>query len=184
KDTVQKSLKVDDIFIAKTTFKAINPSLNPNQFDYKKFLEKKYIYHQISTNYHSLLKVASNKQTLSGTADAIRNQINSKLKKYPFAVDELAIINALLLGQRQDVSEDVYNNYSNSGAVHILAVSGLHIGIILLILSLVLKPLEAFKHGKLVKTILLVLMLWSFAVIAGLSASVTRAVTMFSIITI
>src|SRR5690606_1198916 len=92
--------------------------------------------------------------------------------------------NALLLGQRQDVSEDVYNNYSNSGAVHILAVSGLHIGIILLILSLVLKPLEAFKHGKLVKTILLVLMLWSFAVIAGLSASVTRAVTMFSIITI
>src|SRR5690606_30136760 len=48
KDTVQKSLKVDDIFIAKTTFEAINPSLNPNQFDYKKFLEKKYIYHQIS----------------------------------------------------------------------------------------------------------------------------------------
>jgi competence protein ComEC len=183
KDSIQNLLKVDDVFITKTTFETINPSVNPNQFDYKKFLEKKYIYHYLFVNEQSLLKVESNKHTLRGWADAIRNQINSKLKKQPFAPDELAIINALLLGQRQDISEEVYSNYTNSGTIHILAVSGLHVGIILLILSFVLKPLEQFKHGKLVKTMLLIFMLWGFAIIAGLSASVSRAVTMFSIVT-
>ena len=88
------------------------------------------------------------------------------------------------MGQRQDISEEVYTSYTNAGAIHILAVSGLHVGIILLILSFIFKPLERFKHGKLIKTILLVSILWSFALIAGLSASVTRAVTMFSIVAI
>ncbi|PKQ43879.1 ComEC/Rec2 family competence protein [Confluentibacter flavum] len=184
KDSTQVPLKVDDLLITKTVLKDIVPPLNPNQFNYKKFLEKKYIYHQLFTNKPSLLKVESEKNTFLGKANSIRTHINTKLKTYPFNPDELAIINALLLGQRQDISEEVYSNYTNAGAIHILAVSGLHIGIILLILSFILKPLEQFKQGKLVKTILLIGMLWGFAVIAGLSASVTRAVTMFSIVAI
>lgn len=184
KDTLQKPLKVDAIFITKTDFKNLIHPLNPHQFDYKNYLEKKYIYHQLFISNQSLLKVSSNTHTLFGIANNIRDFINSKLKPYNFEPDELAIINALLLGQRQDISEEVYSSYTNAGAIHILAVSGLHVGIILLILSFTLKPLEGFKHGKLLKTVLLVLFLWSFALIAGLSASVTRAVTMFSIVAI
>ncbi|WP_100610072.1 ComEC/Rec2 family competence protein [Confluentibacter lentus] len=184
KDSIQIPLKVDDILITKTVLKDIDPPLNPNQFDYKKFLDKKYIYHQLFTNTPSLFKVASEKNSFLGIANSIRNHINSKLKAYPFNPDELAIINALLLGQRQDISEEVYSNYTNAGAIHILAVSGLHIGIILLILSFILKPLESFKHGKLIKTMLLIFMLWGFAIIAGLSASICRAATMFSIVAI
>ncbi|OYX27574.1 MAG: competence protein [Flavobacteriales bacterium 32-35-8] len=184
KDSSQAPLKVDDILVTKTVLKDIAPPLNPNQFDYKKFLEKKYIYHQLFTNTSPLLKVQSEKKSFLGIANSIRNYINSKLKTYPFNPNELAIINALLLGQQQDISEEVYSNYTNAGAIHILAVSGLHIGIILLILSFALKPLESFKQGKLVKTTLLIFMLWGFAIIAGLSASVCRAVTMFSIVAI
>ena len=184
KDATQSALKVDDILISNSVFQNLIPLLNPHQFDYKKYLEKKYIYHQIFTKNTSLLKVKSNTQTLFGIANTIREYINLKLKPYGFKPDELAIINALLLGQRQDISEDVYTSYTNAGAIHILAVSGLHVGIVLLILSFVFKPIERVKHGKLIKTILLVICLWSFALIAGLSASVTRAVTMFSIVTI
>src|SRR5690606_4466680 len=182
KDSIGAPLKVDDIFITKTILKDINPPLNPNQFDYRKYLERKYIYHQFFTNKTSLFKVASEKNTFLGIAGQIRNHINIKLKTHPFNPDELAIINALLLGQRLDISEEVYSNYTNAGVIHILAISGLHIGIILLILSSVLKPIELFKHGKLIKTILLIIILWGFAFIAGLSASVTRSVTMFSIV--
>lgn len=96
----------------------------------------------------------------------------------------MAIINALLLGQRQDISEEIYNSYTSAGAIHILAVSGLHVGIILLMLNFVFKPVEYFKHGKLIKVLILLLLLWSFALVAGLSASVTRAVTMFSVVAI
>jgi len=89
-----------------------------------------------------------------------------------------------LLGQRQDISKEIYNSYTKAGAIHILAVSGLHVGIILLLLNFVFKPIEYVKHGKVYKTIILVLILWSFAVIAGLSASVVRAVSMFTIVAI
>ncbi|MCF7561028.1 ComEC family competence protein [Sabulilitoribacter multivorans] len=184
KDSLQPVLKVDAIFVSKTDFKDLIHPLNPHQFDYKNYLDKKYIYHQLFINNESLLKVSSNTHTLFGIANNIRAFINKKLEPYNFKSDELAIINALLLGQRQDISEEVYTSYTNAGAIHILAVSGLHVGIILIILSLVFKPLERFKHGKLIKTILLVSILWSFALIAGLSASVTRAVTMFSIVAI
>ena len=184
KDSTQHQLKVDDILISKTEFKDLIHPLNPNQFDYKTYLEKKYIYHQIFTKNQSLLKLGTKGKTLFGIANNIRSYINTKLKPCNFKPDELAIINALLLGQRQNISEDVYTSYTDAGAIHILAISGLHIGIILLILSYVFKPIEHFKHGKLLKTILLVTVLWSFALIAGLSASVTRAVTMFSIVAI
>lgn len=184
KDSTLNSLNVDDIYMVRTDFKNLIHPLNPGQFDYKNYLKKKYVYHQLFVQPNLLLKQNTTKTTLFGLANSIRVHINTKLKPYNFKPDELAIINALLLGQRQDISEDVYSSYTNAGAIHILAVSGLHVGIILLILSFILKPLEGFKHGKLVKTILLVLLLWSFAIIAGLSASVTRAVTMFSVVAI
>ncbi|WOD44381.1 ComEC/Rec2 family competence protein [Hwangdonia lutea] len=184
KDSTQPALKVDDIIIGNIAFQNLIHPLNPHQFDYKKYLEKKYIYHQIFTKNTSLLKASSDRHTLFGIADNIREHINLKLAPYDFKPDELAIINALLLGQRQDISEAVYTSYTNAGAIHILAVSGLHVGIILLILTFVFKPIERLKHGKLIKAILLVLCLWCFALIAGLSASVTRAVTMFSIVAI
>ncbi len=184
KDSLRNTLKVDDVYILKTEFKDLIHPLNPNQFDYKTYLEKKYIYHQIFTPKESLFKIKANKLTLFGISNNIRHHINEKLKLYSFKHDELAIINALLLGQRQDISEEVYTSYTNAGAIHILAISGLHIGIILLLLQYILKPIERVKYGVLIKTILLVIILWSFAIVAGLSASVTRAVTMFSIVAI
>ena len=184
KDSITAALKVDDILINKSVFKDLIQPLNPHQFNYKAYLEKQYIYHQIFTQNKALFKVSSDTHTAFGIADMIREYINLKLQSYEFKPDELAIINALLLGQRQDISKEVFTSYTNAGAIHILAVSGLHVGIILLLLSFVLKPMERFKHGKLLKTFLLVILLWGFALIAGLSASVTRAVTMFSIVAI
>ncbi|MFD2726931.1 ComEC/Rec2 family competence protein [Hyunsoonleella rubra] len=184
KDSTNSTLKVDDIFLVKTQFKSINPPLNPGQFDYRNYLKKKYIYHQIVVDEDFLLKADSKQITILGIANSIRDFINLKLKQYNFEPDELAIINALFLGQRQDISAEVYSNYIDAGAVHILAVSGLHVGIILLILSWLLKPLERLKRGKLFKASLLVFLLWCFAIIAGLSPSVTRAVTMFSVVAI
>jgi competence protein ComEC len=184
KDTSKVPLSVDEIYISQSQFKDLIHPLNPHQFDYKNYLDKQYIYHQSFAQSSSLLKTNTQSKTLFGIADNIRKHINSKLKTYPFQPDELAIINALILGQRQNISKEVYTNYTNAGAIHILAVSGLHVGIILLILSFVLKPIEHLKHGRSIKIVLLVSILWSFAVIAGLSASVTRAVTMFSIVAI
>lgn len=179
-----KPFSVDDILLVQSAFEDIGSPLNPNQFNYKAYLEKQYIYHQLYTQQEHIFKLTSNHKTIFGYADMLRRNINKQLITYDFKPEELAIINALILGQRQDMDREMYTNYANAGAIHILAVSGLHVGIILMILNIVLKPLEQLKRGYIIKVISILMLLWSFAIVAGLSASVTRAVTMFSIVAI
>ncbi|MBC8883963.1 ComEC/Rec2 family competence protein [Flavobacterium piscinae] len=76
------------------------------------------------------------------------------------------------------------DNYSKSGAIHILAISGLHIGILLYFFKALLKPIERIKYGRVITPFLLIVILWSFALLSGLSASVVRAVTMFTFVSI
>jgi len=184
RDSTTPSYHVDDIFVANTLLHPIPPPNNPGQFDYKSYLEKQYIYHQIFLEDYESLKIDSTTHTIFGLAANLRQHINHKLQQYNFKSSELAIINALLLGQRQDIDRDTYNNYVNAGAIHILAVSGLHVGVLMLLLQALLFPLLYLKHGKVIRMILIVVLLWCFAFIAGLSASVTRAVTMFSLVVI
>ncbi|OUS03519.1 competence protein [Flavobacteriales bacterium 33_180_T64] len=184
KDSLQTLYKIDDRLFTYSDIRELNSPLNPNQFDYKTYLEKQYIYHQMVINQNSMIKLNAQKQTIFGFAERIRNTINEKLSLYHFEPEELVIINALILGQRQDMDRQIYEDYANAGAIHILAVSGLHVGIILLLLNFILKPIEYVKQGKTIKVIIIILLLWSFAIIAGLSASVTRAVTMFSVVSI
>ena len=184
KDSTKSKLEVDHVFVTNTKFEPLNTPLNPYQFNYERYLNKQYIYHQLYIKSDHLLAVQTRPTGIRGYASQLRKQINRQLQKYHFKENELAVINALLLGQRQDISKDLYNSYSQAGAIHILAVSGLHVGIILLLLNYLFKPLEYIKHGRSVKALIIVLLLWCFAVIAGLSASVVRAVTMFTVVAI
>jgi len=187
KDSLPSQLKVGNTLFLKPNFKTINEPLNLYQFNYKKYLEKQQVYHQIATKNSEIkfLKYQSNFiGSLTKIAANFRDKINISLEKYHFKNDELAIINALLLGQRQEISKELLQSYAGAGAIHILAVSGLHIGIILLLLNALFKPIELLKNGKTIKLILVVLLLWCYAFIAGFSASIIRAVAMFTAIAI
>ncbi|WP_149274705.1 ComEC/Rec2 family competence protein [Pareuzebyella sediminis] len=181
-DSSSNKFGVDDELVVYGQLVKIQEPLNPHQFDYKKYLNGLGIHHQFrlqKTNYSAL----QNKDiTLLGLAANIRYKIISKLKEADFGNEELAIIQALLLGQRNDISPDTFNAYKDAGAVHILAVSGLHIGILLLLLQYLLKPLERLPKGNIIKLCIIVVLLWCFALIAGFSASIVRAVSMFSFV--
>ncbi|MCH3884215.1 ComEC/Rec2 family competence protein [Tenacibaculum aquimarinum] len=183
-DSLRKTLNVDDKLFLKPSFTALIPSLNPHQFNYKEYLARQGIYHQVFVNNHQFKIVDKRSFSLYGLASKVRFEIQKSLKKYNFKDEEYAVINALLLGQRQDVSKQLINEYSRAGAIHILAVSGLHVGIVLLILNWLFKRLDTSKIGRFSKTILIITLLWMFAFIAGLSASVVRAVTMFTFVAI
>lgn len=160
----------------------MTPPLNPHQFNYSSYLRKQGIYHQVFIQNSNYKLLDERRYSVLGIAYEIRKSIQEALKKHSFKKDQLAILNALLLGQRQEVSKELIDEYSKAGAIHILAISGLHVGIILLIFSSLLKPLERIRRGKIYKAILLIALLWMFAIIAGLSASVVRAVTMFTFV--
>ncbi|SDQ06420.1 competence protein ComEC [Flagellimonas zhangzhouensis] len=180
KDSSSVGFGVDDEFYVTGKVETIRSPLNPNQFDYKAYLQKQGISHQIRADEKAILLVEDASKTLVGRASNFREHIISKLKAYDFGTEELGVIEALLLGKRDDISETTYNNYINAGAVHILAVSGLHVGILLLILQFLCSPLEQLPKGKTLKMILVIALLWSYAFVAGLSPSIVRAVTMFS----
>jgi len=184
KDSIHNILNVDDKLIVKSNFELINDPKNPYQFDYKRYLEKQNIHRQITISKKEFFMIENEKTSFRGIAHKFRKRINESLIKEGFGGDELAIINALLLGQRQEMSKEILENYSKAGAIHILAVSGLHVGIILVIITIFLTPLNYLKHGKNLKLIIILILLWIFAFIAGMSASVVRAVTMFTALSI
>ena len=182
KDSTSLLFHTGDLVFLKNKFQDIKSSLNPHQFNYKHYLKKQGINQQVYITHQEILLLDESKVSLLRFIDAFRVKIQISLRRYHFTDDELAVMNALLLGQRQEISKQLSDNYSKAGAIHILAVSGLHVGVILLILSFILKPLERVNNGKLIKLVLVILSLWFFAILAGLSASVIRAVTMFSAI--
>jgi len=162
----------------------IKEPLNPFQFSYKDYLNQLNIKRQLNTHTSEFEISNIEHHDLQSRSWKLREQLISDLKKYDFGENEIAVFQALILGQRREISNNLYKNYAAAGAIHILAISGLHIGILLLILNFLFKAFDRFKYGKLIKAIILILLLWSFAVLTGLSASVVRAVTMFSFIAI
>lgn len=180
----ENPFKVDEVLLTNNELTQVSKSLNPNAFDYQEYLKKQGVYHQIYLDKNNYIKLKNNQKTKKGIAFTFREKINKALSNYNFSPNELAIINAILLGQRQDINQEVFENYKNAGAIHILAVSGLHIGIILLFLNFLLQSLENFNKGKIFKLVIIIFCLWLYAFIAGLSASVVRAVTMFTAIAI
>ncbi len=184
KDSLRKRLEVDDLLYVKPVFEKVNLPLNPYQFNYKNYLIKQGIHQQVFLDYNEFKRVGSQSFSMQGLSAKFRNHVKESLNDYNLKPDELAVINALLLGQRKDISKQLITDYSRAGSIHILAVSGLHVGIILLILTWFFKPLERLKRGRHLKVILVVSFLWMFAFVAGLSASVVRAVTMFTFLAI
>ena len=184
KGSIEIPLSVGDNLVVKTHFSAFKEPLNPYSFSYKKYLKTQQIHHQIQLSKKQLFILKNKGESIKSIAAKIRNNINNSLKSNGFNNDELAVVNALLLGQKNSITRDLLTSYAGAGAIHILAVSGLHIGIILLLLTFIFKPLHYFKNGKIIATLIIILALWIYAIIAGLSPSVVRAVTMFTALTI
>lgn len=180
KDSVPTTFAPDQVLMVYSAIEEIPKPLNPHQFDYASYMKTQGVFGQVRISRSAVLKTQVGSTTLRGLAQNLRAKIVAKLQKTNLKTDERAIIQALVLGEKRDIDEELYKQYAAAGAVHILAVSGLHVGILYLILSFIFKPLLRWKYGVYLHSIAIVLLLWGFALLSGLSPSVTRAVTMFS----
>jgi competence protein ComEC len=161
----------------------IPKAYNPYQFNYANYLEKQNIGHQIYLNNHSI-KIIKQHQNFNYYIEKLRNALSDSFAIHHFDAKTKAIIDALLLGQRVAIDKETLADYSNAGVIHILAISGLHISILYFFLVFLLKPLRSFRFGKEIELLLVLFVLWLFAFLTGLPASVTRAVTLFSLISV
>jgi competence protein ComEC len=169
-------------FISKIN--TLKPANNPDQFDYKGYLENKSIFGQIQVELKDLSMAPPSHYSIRTFASGIRNSILQNLEKSHFSKEELPVFAALLLGQQQDITKDILQDYQYAGAIHILSVSGLHVGLLLGFLTLLLSPLPQTRKYALLKLGILLFSLSFFGILAGLSPSVLRSVTMFSFVAI
>lgn len=179
-----KNLIIGNVIKVKTVLQQNSSNKNPNQFDYGKYLADKQIYAQIYTNKTEIVINKNPKKDIWYYSGRLHSRIVRNLEKANFNKEEMNVALALILGQQQEISSDIIQDYQYSGATHILSVSGLHVGFIMLFINFILKPIPNTRKGSLIKLISILLSLGAFAIISGLSPSVLRSVVMFSFLAI
>ncbi len=176
-------LLIGNYIITQSEFKEINQPKNPYDFNYKNYLILKDIESQLFLKENNFKFIRNKKKSFTILLLRFKKKIQKLLQPH-FSKDVYGIINSLLLGERKEVSKELLSDYVNAGAIHILAISGLHIGILVLLLNYLFYPINHIKYGRPIRLTLVLSILWLFAFITGLSASVVRATTMFSFIVI
>jgi competence protein ComEC len=171
------------LYIKGTAYKNKPPN-NPDQFDNSTYLEKKQIYAQVYSDKESIRLSSEYEKDIWYYSSKLRASIIENLRKSNFNKTELNVAIALIMGQKQDISPEIIQDYQYAGAIHILSVSGLHIGFILLFITFLLKPIPNTRKGSFIKLTFILLSLFLFALIAGMAPSVVRSVTMFSFVAI
>ena len=179
------SLKINDQLYLFTRFEPIPRPGNSNQFNYKRHLFFQRIYFQSFVSAKQVLGVKSGGGTsLRQVSCQIRQWLLLKMGQADLSGNELAIAAALIIGEERDITPQLRSAYAASGAMHVLSVSGLHIGIVFLFLRFLFKPLLARADMAKLIIPLLIILLWGYSFITGLSPSVQRAAMMFSFIAI
>ncbi len=183
KETLSKQLAYGDLLIFKAKLSEIQNSKNPNEFDYKQYLANKGVAYQAYVTHEKWNRIGQGQgDYLRLSAQKVRAYFLQIYRQNGLTDDEFAVAAALTLGYKHDLDAETRQSYAATGAMHILAVSGLHVGIIFMIIKYFLFFLDKVKWGKYLKFAITIFILWAFAYISGLSPSVRRAAIMFSFI--
>lgn len=166
KNTILDVIHHGDKIMLKGTLKVPFNNTIPNNFNYKKYLYNKKIYYTLSVDSYEIIK--NNKNILY--------KIKDKLYKKIINLDNSDYYLAFILGDKTLLSSEIYNSFQSNGISHLLALSGMHINILLLIINMFLKK---FKENK--KIIITSFILIVFLILTGLTASLQRA-TIFYIL--
>ncbi len=171
-------------YLVNAKFTEIPLPANPEAFDYKRYLSYHNIYFQVFADSSNCVKSAIKTVSIYGNACRLRDHTLAILKKYIQGAQALGVAEALLMGYKDDLDPNITAAFMRTGTLHVLAVSGMHAGIIYLILAFLTQPLSRSKWGKYLQVALLLLGIWLYAFMTGLSSSVLRASVMFSFLAI
>jgi len=176
--------EVGNHYLVNSNFNEIPSPANPEAFDYKRYLSYHNIYCQLFADSSNCVKSNSITTSIYRSACHLRDNTLTILKKNILNTQALGVAEALLMGYKDDLDPDITAAFMRTGTLHVLAVSGMHAGIIYLILAFLTKPLTRSKWGKYLQVALLLVGIWLYAFMTGLSSSVLRASVMFSFIAI
>lgn len=186
KDFNDAPLQYGDRILIRKNLQAIKNSGNPGAFNYRQYAAFQQTFHNAFLKRNDWVLLKENKanpfkQFIFTAREKILATVRNNLAA---GKDELGIAEALLIGYTNDLDKDLVQAYSNTGVVHIIAISGMHLGLIYVLLVWLFARTPLIKKSKLIQAVLILSCLWLFSLLTGGSASVIRSAVMFTFITL
>lgn len=183
KDSLIKKLHYGSQIFIQKHLQEIKNSGNPGGFDYKKYSLFQGITHQLYLNENDFEILPSEKKTgFQQFIFSLRAKVLNILRKNIKGEKELGLAEALLIGYKDNLDKTLVQSYTNTGVIHVIAISGLHLGLIYWLLLLLFKPLQKNKTLKWLNPVLIISGLWLFSLLAGAQPSIVRSAVMFTCI--
>jgi len=176
-----------DQIITFSKYHGLKEPSNPDEFDYRSYLEMQGIAYTLFIKENQFMIKANDQFSFLRFFTQFREELISRIESYPLTGDSKALIKALVLGDKSSLDPEISSGFSVAGASHVLAVSGLHVGIIVILFTKLLSLIKISKSNSFYrwfKVLVLLFIIWSFAGISGFSPSIIRASIMFSFISI
>jgi competence protein ComEC len=183
KDKAASKLLFGDRLLVEAEFAPPERPLNPDGFDYATYLKRQGVGATCYISSGSWQMTDRNSGfSIRRESDKWRNYLLDVYRKFNIKGDEFAVLAALTLGYTDDLQPDLRASYSATGAMHILSVSGMHVGVVYIVMAFLLGFLNKSQRQKVFKTVFIMLFLWAYAFLSGLSAAVIRATLMFTFV--
>ncbi len=179
------ALKYGDRILLASKYKETEPPYNFAEFNYRRFLALQNIYHQTFINQKQIAVIGTQQgNPIIAFALKFRDQQVKKIKNYLVDKDARGVASTLVLGYRETLDRDLLTTYSNTGTMHVLSVSGMHVAIVAFLLNFLLGFMNREKKLRIARALLIISLVWFYALITGLAPSVTRAAIMISFVLI
>lgn len=183
KETDASFLKYGVRMAASVALNTIRSSGNPGDFDYAAYARKRNIFHSVYLRPDNLILLSGNSgNRLFHIVHDARARIVSVFKKYLSGDPAAAgLAEALVIGYKEDLDKDLIRDYTNTGVVHVIAISGMHLALVFFMLEWIWK-ITGIGRKKILSGLLSILLLWFFSFLTGGSPSVLRSAIMFSLV--
>jgi competence protein ComEC len=184
-DSLRKPPAYGDLIVISGSLQAIPGPQNPHMFNFRQYLFNRQINWQVYLEPGQWTHVGHEiANPVIFWAEICRNSFLETLRKFKVEGQEFALVSALLLGSKDYLESEVIQEFSHAGAIHVLSVSGLHVGIMYVLADKMLFFLKRGRNSRKLHQMLIILSIWAYAFITGLPSSVIRAALMFSLIAV
>ncbi|MBO6027441.1 MAG: ComEC family competence protein [Bacteroidales bacterium] len=177
------ALKYGDLLGFSALIEEVPPPLNPEEFDYRQYLDRRGVTGRVYLKQDEWFATGvSETNPLYEFAYRFRDQLLEALRRCGVTEDEFGVGAAILLGYDESLPAQIRQNYVAAGSMHILCVSGMHVGIIYLLASFLLGFIGKSKRIAAIRRLILLVLIWFYALLTGLSPSIMRSALMISFV--
>lgn len=180
KDDISKVPEPGDLFLFFSKVKKIDLPVSPYQFNYSKYFYYKGIQCQMVVNSNKTVQLRTIHKSIQSTILKLRQSLLEKLHNDIVDKHGRAVLSSLVLGFTGDLDNELRTSYAIAGTVHILSVSGLHVGIVYYLLLYLFFFMNKSQTSRIVRSILIIIGVWFYAIITGFAPPVIRSAVMFS----